>query len=300
MSSLADQLRKKKAAADANKDTKDVKAEMLKIARDEANAKFPGVMKVVENIVALGVGMPQLEGELAKAVGVLSDPPQQNVDTFKGEGELGEYACATAEELQQLLEEATALLNESAQTSEPTPAETSKPADETAASAIDEAASDTPKAKGRGKGKKKDQGGVTADAAVEKTPTNAGETSSGATTSTPAAVSSDEKLHFYVDCIPSAPFQSFWPYAFAAMNALAAKLSEEEKKQIPDPRLGDPNGKAGFGRWKALISTYLKANAPKSGRWVLDGTYGELAQEVVVAMREICEQTGGEFVRGTR
>lgn len=298
MSSLAEQLRKKKAAAESSKDsTKDVKSEMLKIARDEANAKFPGVMKTVAAITALGVGMPQLEGELAKAIGVLSDPPQQDIDTMKGEGELGEYACSTFDELKALLEEAAALLADA----EPAPATPTEPpakVEEVAANAIDEAASDAPKKKTRGKGAKKDPGGeaTATDAAAKETSVKAEETSSsGAATSPPT-----EMLYFYVDCIPSVPYQSFWPVVFQAMNALAAKLSEDEKKIVPDPRLGDPNGKAGFGRWKPLISTYLKANAPKSGHWVLDGTYGEQAQEVAVAMREICDQLGGVFVRGMR
>lgn len=300
MSSLADQLRKKKEAAAKTAPAKDaaaVKAEMLKIARDEANAKFPGVMKIVAAITALGVGMPQLEGELAKAIGLLSEPSQE-VDVFKGEGELGEYSCDSIESLQGLLDEATQLLAEGEATkTEEAPPETSAKTEEAAASAIDNAAAEAPK-KPRSKGKKKD---APTESAPPTTPAVTVETATIGDSTSPVEAPSDGQFFFYVDCIPSVPFKSFWPVVHDAMDYLAAKLSEEEKKTVPDARLGDPNGKAGFGKWKPLISTYLKMNeTPTSGHWVLDGAQGELAQEVVAAMREICDRNGGVFIRGTR
>lgn len=277
----------------------DVKAEMQKLAREEAAAKFPGLMELFDEIRGLGVGSPKITGDMAKAMGALSDPFAE-IAEVPGEGELAEYSFSTLEELQECKRQVIALLAEEGGEAPPEQDE-APPAEETAASAaIEETAAEAPK-KTRTR-KKKDQGGEAADAAAEKTSPNVVAPRTGG--SEVAATAGTGAVNLYLNCVTNFPTTPLHPIVQEIMDILArqseATHTLEDGTVIPtDVRLSDPNGKAGFGRWKAFLSTYIRNHDIPPGDYSYE-TYGEVGQEVAYAMQEVCARTGGKFVRGTR
>lgn len=118
------------------------------------------------------------------------------------------------------------------------------------------------------------------------------------TATAPVTMSSDKASStvVYVDCIPSCAHESLWPQVLRLFSALGRKLGAPGD----DPRLADPEGKGGYGRWKALFDAFLRDAGVAPGHWTLDGSFGEIGQIATEAYRRLAVEGTVVLVKGAR
>lgn len=320
MSSLLSRLQANQAPKTEPVKT-DVASEMKRLQREEVETKYPNIIETMDALRALGLGFPQVSGEAAR-VYAISQGYDEIATGYTGTGELGQINFTDPKEFYQALDEAKAIV--AMRSGEPTTVEVrttpdnpttvgdvqmpllppeapeSNPALATegpgaptvsdAASAIELMASETPKAKKRGRPKKEG-----AAAKVEQIKDQ--KPVPGAAASTPETentATAEDKIYFYVDCIPSVPYESFWPIVNRITEAMAKKFGGD------DYRTTDQNGPLGFGRWKGVLAAALREMNIPGGRYVFDNSMSETGAVVVETMRDIVTRRGGEYVRGVR
>ena len=106
-------------------------------------------------------------------------------------------------------------------------------------------------------------------------------------------------VNLYVDVYTSFPTKPFREIVDAMMAKLAAQV------KAPDVRLADettPEGrKVAFGKWKALLGTYLREYPIPPGDYSFDAAGGgEVTAVVLESMPGVVHRTGGVYVRGVR
>ena len=295
--SLLDALQFKKAESPKG----DVKSEVRRLALEEVQVKHPKLAAQLDELEALGLGMPQLSGEAARLYGVIRDVPVTQGAGLAGSGELGEIKELVVKDVKMLeavLTEARAIAakrkppeapmtvaDQLSVPSEPVaspfpadaPAALKAPADEpapeqpvlTAEAAIDKIAE--PK-----KGRKKKPDTEVKQPEPEVTPTTEG------------------TVNLYVDCIPNVSYQSLWPI----INEITAAMAKEFGGS--DYRTTDPNGPLGFGRAKGVLAAAIREYKFAPGNYLLDGAFTDTGSIAVEAMREVVARTKGLLVRGIR
>lgn len=74
----------------------------------------------------------------------------------------------------------------------------------------------------------------------------------------------------------------------------------EKQFDVQDVRAGEgPNHPLGFGKWKGVLkASTLAYDGWSAGMWRLDVRGNEVYEEVAQALRQLCRQTGGMWVRG--
>ena len=257
-----------------------VASEMLRLAAEEAAIKFPTLLADLTDIESLGHGRPTLAGALARAYADLKGYVLHG-GAYAGSGEYAEFTLESAADVEEFL---TAV----APGVEPTPEVIDVPYTSTP---VVVAEPPPPKAK---RAKRE-----VAPPPVKETTTivkeTAGEISRQETKITREfAPTNSGKINVYVDCLPTTPTVSLWPIVRKILDALAAEVGVE------DVRLCDQNSKYGFGRWKAGLSIVMSKITLEEGDYALDGSFGDIAQEIIGVMRERAVKSGGVFVRGVR
>ncbi len=293
----------------------DVESEKKRLQREEVETKYPGFAATLTELGSLGMGFPKLEGEAQRVYVILNEREPD------AGGELGGFTFQEPAQLYQVLEEARGIAKERGLTPAPTPAvqevsllppdapesnpalasegPPTEPVVTDAASAIEAMASDAPK-KGRGRPKK----GAVSPASAEATPdVEIASVSDGVVTPSEIHkprfeetqnVIPEGQIYFYVDCIPSLPYQSFWPMVILITDAMAKRFDGA------DYRTTSPDGPLGFSRWKGVLAAALRETPIAPGHYVLDGAMTDTGAVVVEAMRDIILKRGGVLVRGIR
>jgi len=298
------------AKNDALKGNAEVQNAMAELAAREAAVKHKPLIELCTKIRACGIGFPTLTGAAARAY---TDAGMKLEEAASGM--LKDCTIDDVANLSQVLKEASEFAAMQPKPAAPvidlaalTPPDAPEPvkpvtAPVVAAEAIPAtptdplaglvAAVDKPK---RGRKPKAEEAPVVnvVNNAVVVAPIP---TPTTATPVDPVTVSpATEKFYFYVDCVPSCTYESFWP----VVNKLTTLLTEQSG--APDFRAADPKGPLGYGAWKGVLAAFVREAAKdfKPGHHVLDGATGEVAQVVVEVMRDIVHRAGGVFIRGTR
>lgn len=100
-----------------------------------------------------------------------------------------------------------------------------------------------------------------------------------------------ESVIFYVDCRPSCYSQSFWP----RIEQILGDMAKEAK--LDHIALAPGNHELGFGKWKYALHLALQIEEIPPGHWHLETTQSEVSQIIVDAIREMVTRQGGVFVR---
>ncbi len=278
-----------------------VQLEMKRLELEEFSIKYPGLPEIINELETLGMGMPNLTDEAARAYTAIKGSP------VVPSGELAQFSFSQAAELPAILTEAkTIVAMRTAGTdvvvevaapvvetvvspfpADAPPALASPPEKEkkveivSAADAIEAAASD--KKGGKKKGKK-------AEPVAEATEAPVITANMVVTT-----YMTDTAINLYIDCIPSCKYESFWPYVTKVTDALVAQYGADYKTPLDD------KAPTAYGKWKAFLSAGLRhvvATMPP-GNYLLDGAT-EIGGVVIDAMRDIVTKSGGLLVRGIR
>lgn len=300
----------------------DVKSEMIRLQTEEINAKYPGALGAICALEALGVGMPALAGEALRVYNTAHGRPDSGPLT--GSGSLGPISLSDANLIVTILAEAQEMLSTGALVAEakvvdPFPADApaalaSPPAEAetksdapitTAEEAMKVAAGDAPKAKRRGRPTKEETAAKKAAEALalprqDEIVVEHGTLVDGVDPNLglPKDEPTSKAINFFVDCVPAAPYESFWPVVNRITSAIAQRCGGDDYRACPE------KSEAGFGRWKGMLAAGLRALAASGqipgGNYVFDNTMNETAGVVIEAMREIVVQSGGLSVRGIR
>ncbi len=297
VTSLLARIKNKNAPEESKKPSAtDVAAEKMRLAKEEVLARWPGLDQVLTDLEALGLGMPQLSGEAAKAYATLNGLTLSS-DALAGSGTLGQCSFNDPAELPAVLAEAKDLASGNAPAEEeeapaailPPDAPSAKTVAVPAAvdAAIEAAAAEPTKKKG-GRPKKV----VDAEPVVETQDTtvvnnNVTIVNSGA----------NEQVFIYVDALPSVASESLWPLVNSIVETLSKKHGADDIRCAPNK-----DSSLAFGGWKGILAHALRLAYPKipAGHHVLDGAASETGQVVAETMRDLCHKHGGVFVRGTR
>lgn len=295
-----------------------MQAEMFRIAREEIDAKYPGVASVWEELTKLNVGNPHYTGELARVVGELSGAVV-NVNDIPGVGKLSSYGpFSHPAELPDILEEVKAFVTTDNEPSPPElepfepdlipepeppleivpllPPETPESVPELATKPPMTLEPVTPMKRGRGR-PRKDKSSQTSTASSSGSPQIYEITTGHPVTTYEDVVavvptSREDNLYFYVNCTPSVPFTNFWPM----VHELVDDLNKASDGAV-DFRLVPNEHKFAYGRWKAAITAALSTCDLTSGHYVLCGVGGEIGMAVVEAMRLVVAMKHGVFVQ---
>jgi hypothetical protein len=312
--SLLARLKNKNADATATTEPKkpnpaDVAAEKSRLAKEEVLARWPGLDDVFKGFDELGMGKPALAGDAAKAYATLNGLKLES-DALAGTGDLGSFTFSDPTELPAVLAEARDIVAGKTAESEPqaeAPAAVlppdapsakvvaAPPAPPVAADAAIEAAAETPGKKKPGRPKKEAAATVSpeVDAAIAAAEASV---TTDSTAAVPVTIV-EAKLYFYVDCVPLASGESFWPLVNDILETLAKKHHTDDIRCAPNK-----DSVLAFGGWKGILAHALRVASAKipAGRYVLDGASSEIGQVVAETMRDVMAKNGGEFVRGTR
>jgi hypothetical protein len=265
--------------------TDEMRAEMVRVAREEVESRYPGLAAQWDELLSYNVGYPAFTGELARVVNELTGALGSTTD-IAGTGELAAYGpFSDPVELPDLVQEVKAFV-----AAPLLPPET-PPSDPTLAS---EAPVPQKKRPGRPPGSKSKV--KTYDIQSGQ----AAEIPSGQVMITydppeplPVTVTVPSgSLHFYVNCKPSCKYDDFWPW----VHELISDMNKASGDAL-DFRLVPQDHKFAFGRWKAAISAALETCSLPPGHYVLDSVGGEIGLSVVEAMRTVVARRGGVFVQ---
>lgn len=106
-------------------------------------------------------------------------------------------------------------------------------------------------------------------------------------------------INFFVECIPSTSFESFWPIVNRITDAIAQKYQQDDYR-VSKSKDSD----TAFGGWKPMIAAGLRAlykmGGIPAGNYTFDNTMSDTGNVVIEAMRAIVAESGGLFVRGVR
>ena len=107
-------------------------------------------------------------------------------------------------------------------------------------------------------------------------------------------IAADNRIFFYVGCRPhGVPCDSLAPVIDELCSELAAANG------VDDIRVAE-KGVLGFGKWAAVLGSLIlelgRAGEITGGHWTLD-MVGSIAEVVADAMRRLCAETGGVYVR---
>lgn len=115
-------------------------------------------------------------------------------------------------------------------------------------------------------------------------------------------VDSDAPLEVYVDCTPNVPTTSLYDYVDKLLGFLTSKycFDDQGRPTPPDIRCAPESGPLGFGRWKGFVHALVIQNPPPRGPVRIDTHGNEIYAVVADAMRVVCAQRDGLYVRGVR
>lgn len=267
-----------------------LRARQATIAAPAAPPPRPALLDKLDAIAACGKGSPSLAGEVAIAYAAASNLTLAPGAGYAGTGVLGKLQLVALPQIDQLLAELGVVAAPAAPVVTPpvTPvhaggvlppdAPRSIPALATAGPPAEVAPEAPKRTRGRpkGSGKKTDTAPVTRE----------------------IAPGGESGLEIFVDCVPNVDHASLNDYADRILGALTAKYCPPGSTQ--DIRCAPADGPLGFGRWKGAVHELVRSVPPPDGTYVLDARGNEVAEIVADAMRQVCAEKGGLYVRGVR
>lgn len=282
-----------------------IAAEKARIAKAEAEAKYPGLLDKLTAIEACGLGRPAIVGELAKAYALLSGFKLEG-EGYAGSGDLGGDTFSDPADLDNVLaavKELAAARTTPATVPPPpsllppeapasNPALASKPPGGVPVVVADAAGAVAAAAEGKKRATRKKAADAPAPAPVPA--------ATPVTTDPTPAVAPSSAINLYVNCsVDGIETKSLWPIVEGALAA----MTEESKST--DFRCADPNGKFGFGRWRGILAGIIRGMGSDErgippGNYSLDRAYGEIADVVIETMREVVHRSDGVLVVGLR
>ena len=292
-----------------------VAAEKLRLEKEEITAKYGDVLQTVKDIEACGLGCPTFTGELARVLCLLQGHELKG-GGLAGSGPMAAYTFDDPAVLPAVLADARKITaDQAAQATQPSTQETPAPTEP--APVQETASTESPtepaakKPRGPGRPKKDKTEPKTEVVAQIVTGPQPGDGTGVRTVTTPAGVvatvdvnavktvvvhsPAPTAINFYVDCaVTGIPTESFWPL----VNHLLDVMNKQSGQK--DFRLASKDSAFGFNGWKGVLAAYLNETAIPPGNYTFDGSFGEIANVVIEAMRGIVERSGGAFVRGVR
>lgn len=267
------------ATAQSNPSSAELASEMKRLAKEEAEIKYPKLLEQWKELKEVGLGTPMLSNNFARAIADLT-----GAELFGG-------ILAGSSDLQNSgpFDDPSAMVGilEAARELE---SDRSKPKIEvvngsTTAGPVIVASSgitaEAPKKRGRP---------PKARTEVTTSQTTMSQTTTPQVT-TPQSPESSQILVFYENCYPSCYSTSFWPTVYRIMADMATEAG------LKDIRQADSNHDLGFGRWKPALALALKLERLPLGHHTFETTGTEVSQIVVEAMREAVSGQGGVWVR---
>lgn len=309
--------------APAAADTSAREAELAKLKLEEVEAKKKafvpdGFGEMLATIEAYGKGMPQINGDAAKAYAAFKGYAEA-AHGYAGSGELAVVAITMIDDYATLLKDlaemfgeapaaapsappvgnATSggLLPDDLPVSGPTIAQapvtpTPNPMEQIQASA------DKPKATRKPRTLKTQE--VTAPSTPE-TPT-----APDAPPAEPDAPSTgectDPRVNLVVDVSVEGPtaFHDFSVMIDSLTSEMAHRFNLDDCRTAPAKDLSGKDHPLSFGKWKGVLAAAINDVGIPGGTYVIDARGNEIYEEAVQALRKVVKRTGGFYLRGTR
>lgn len=309
----------------------EVQAEKARLARQAVLTKYPGLDKLVEDILACGMGFPTVVGPEAEPVGTIrGKAPLTYKDVLKleGEGELKQFEIPSVEELTAVLGDVQAEVAERAKgeaTSEiadpsvpppsivppETPESTHTPGapiPETPLTAASEIAAQADGTKTKRATKRKPKATSTdkqAEALAQKAEPDLTEAVKDAEATAMTISRSEMEKHsitnsvepavnLFVNCLSVEGFKTV--NLMSIVDQICADLNETTK---PDDFRYVPKTHAlAYGAWRPAFAALLRECVDPGVSYRLQGPVTDVVQVVIETMRDICQKSGGFVVIG--
>ncbi len=301
----------------------EVAKEKARLARAAVASKYPGIEVLIQSVLDCGLGFPTTRGEFAAAVGTMrGEAPHTYKDVLRleGDGELSQFEISSIEELTAALDDVRLEVEARKASATEAPAEvetevaqpmfvppetpesthTVKAEEPKPTSAVDNIAAQADggkKKRGRPAKAKPAEEAKAAETPVEEIKTEI-LTPVETTKSETPAVAPSGAINVYFNCTYVEGVET--TDLTGLVDRVVADLNELAKPEL-DFRFVPERHSLAYGKWKPALGALIREVGIARGNYHFRSLFSpDITQVVVEVLRQICRDSGGVMVFGSR